>query len=117
MSDVYSIFLEGFVVSKIYLAVIIFMLVEFAITFLKSNLIAAVLANIPFFTFFAFLNTKQNLLKMSLYLFSMTLCISLSYLLVYIFGSTNKQTAVSIFLCSWFILTSITYIILRRFAL
>ena len=101
---------------KIVIATAIFTLIQLAVS-AKTNLFAAVIANIPVFTIFAFLSVDngQDIRKMALYLFVMTLCISLSYLLVYIAGITNKQAAIAVFGFIWIILTIAAYISLRRF--
>ena len=101
---------------KIVAATAIFVLIQLAVS-AKTNLFAAVIANIPVFTIFAFLSVDngQDIRKMALYLFVMTLCISLSYLLVYVAGISDKRVAITVFAVVWIVLTAAAYISLRRF--
>ncbi|AEA33644.1 hypothetical protein Hipma_0674 [Hippea maritima DSM 10411] len=102
-------------VFKIIIATLIFALIQLYISS-KANLIAAVVANIPVFTMFAFVSVSsgQDLRKMALYLSIMTLVISLSYLIVYLANISAKQVAVVVFGVVWGILTVIAYLLLRR---
>ena len=103
---------------KIVIATAIFTLIQLAVS-AKTNLFAAVIANIPVFTIFAFLSVDngQDVRKMALYLFVMTLCISLSYLLVYVVGISDKRVTITVFAVVWIVLTAAAYTLLRRFVL
>jgi len=100
---------------KVIIATIIFALIEIAVT-TRANLVAAVVANIPVFTFFAFISVSngQDLRKMALYLFAMTLAISLGYLAVYLLNISAKQIALAVFGAVWLALTITAYLLLRR---
>ncbi len=102
---------------KILTATAIFTLIQLAAS-ARANLLAAVAANIPVFTVFAFLSVEsgQDIRKMALYLFAMTMAISLGYLTVFVLNASTKQSAVLIFGVVWVILTTTAYVILRRFA-
>lgn len=101
---------------KIIAATAIFTLIQLAAS-ARANLLAAVAANIPVFTIFAFLSVQsgQDIRKMALYLFAMTLSISLSYLAVFVFDVSAKQIAVAVFGVVWVILTTLAYVLMRRF--
>ena len=102
---------------KILAATAIFTLIQLAAS-ARANLLAAMAANIPVFTIFAFLSVEssQDVRKMALYLFAMTLAISLSYLAVFVLNASTKQSAVLVFGVVWVILTLTAYVFLRRFA-
>ena len=102
-------------IFKIIIATLIFALIQLYISS-KANLIAAVVANIPVFTMFAFASVEsgQDLRRMALYLSIMTFVISISYLVVYLADISVKQVAVAVFGVVWGILTVIAYLFLRR---
>lgn len=102
--------------GKVVVATIVFALIQL-FTSVKANLLAAVVANIPVFTIFAFLSVEsgQDVRKMALYLFVMTLSISLGYLVVFAVGVSTKQSAILVFSLVWVTLTITAYITLRRF--
>lgn len=102
--------------GKVVVATIVFALIQL-LTSVKANLFAAVVANIPVFTIFAFLSVEsgQDVRKMAFYLFAMTLCISLGYLVVFAVNVPTKQSAVLVFSLVWVALTITAYITLRRF--
>lgn len=104
------------VLIKVIIATLIFALIQLAVMS-RTNLLAAVVANIPIFTVFAFLsvNNGQDLRKMALYLFIMTLSISLGYFTVYVLNISVKQTAIAAFGIVWIILTITAYLLLRKF--
>ena len=101
---------------KVFIATVIFALIQLFAS-VKANLLAAVAANIPVFTIFAFLSVEngQDIRKMAFYLFAMTLSISLGYLAVFAVNVSTKQTATLIFGLVWVVLTITAYITLRRF--